>query len=924
MLLLCAALSAWAQTKIPLFGTVQDAVLKRPIWQAKVSILTADSVVVMDSVPLKKKTNDKGVVTKAEYFASLKSGKYLVRATLDGYTDAWQQVDLTKPGSGFFYVPALELRRERTVKMNEVEITATLVKMYYRGDTLIYNASDFQLPDGSMLDDLIRQLPGVTMTDAGEIFVHGRKVEELQLGSRSFFRGNSKVLLENLPYYTVRNIKVYEQDTDKNRAAGYAIEKKKFVMDVNLKPEYNRGLIGNLEAAGGTHERYLGRGFLLGFTDPYRFSLMGNSNNVNEKQHIGQSSSWNPATRPQSLLTSHSVAGEISYQSADKEIKNDLTAEFTSTKNETEMRQRRELFLDGLIPVQNRHASDLTRANKISVKNHFRRAYPRFFDVDVNYAHNSYSGDAHLLSEQFNDTLVTRMREEGMNDGRSWNAHFGVDGMHFFNKEKDISLNYKLHVTHNDEKIENAKRFMFEKPLASNQYNSSEYRKQLTKVAVDLGNLNIRLPKEYYLNLSVLNYAYDNQRLHDHLYHPDTLLLPSQLDALQAITDRNNSYDNRLDVHKLPMGFRLTKGGYIKDRIPSMNYDFTRDYFIWELQASVTPLHRELDYQRGSLDTLAVQNRVNGNVSFRYKLYPKKNYKKLWEFMAVHFFSATSIFDAINYRDDSQPLVVKLGNPDLKGNQSSLLIIDYKRRKDAVDPNYHFKLTGAYYYRRTAQSVTYNPRNGQYIYRPVNVSGNSFVKTDFDFSYALDKKNRWTWQTNAYARFDHSVDHALMEGMTASQENAVSTLTLNENTYVQYSKDKLNLRAEANAMWRHSEGRMTAFSTLNAVDYDYGLSGRYTLPFGLTVATDLKMYSRRGYGSSLMNTDNLVWNTSLSQSFLKGKLVAGLEAFDLLHQLSNTQYSVNAQGRIETWNRSLPNYVMLHLQWMFNKNPKKK
>lgn len=227
----------WAQTRIPLFGTVQDAVMKRPIWQAKVSILSADSVVVIDSVPLKKVTDSKGVVTKAEYFASLKSGKYLFRATLDGYADAWQNVDLTKPGSGFFYVKALELHRERTVKMNEVEITATRVKMYYRGDTLVYNASDFQLPDGSMLDDLIRQLPGVTMNDAGEIFVHGRKVEELQLGSRSFFRGNSKVMLENLPYYTVRNIKVYEQDTDKNRAAGYAIEKKRFVMDVNLKPE---------------------------------------------------------------------------------------------------------------------------------------------------------------------------------------------------------------------------------------------------------------------------------------------------------------------------------------------------------------------------------------------------------------------------------------------------------------------------------------------------------------------------------------------------------------------------------------------------------------------------------------------------------------------------------------------------------------
>ena len=43
-----------------------------------------------------------------------------------------------------------------------------------------------------------------------------------------------------------------------------------------------------------------------------------------------------------------------------------------------------------------------------------------------------------------------------------------------------------------------------------------------------------------------------------------------------------------------------------------------------------------------------------------------------------------------------------------------------------------------------------------------------------------------------------------------------------------------------------------------------------------------------------------------------------------LAQVSNTQYTVNAQGRIVTWYRSLPHYVMAHLVYHFNKNPKKK
>lgn len=84
------------------------------------------------------------------------------------------------------------------------------------------------------------------------------------------------------------------------------------------------------------------------------------------------------------------------------------------------------------------------------------------------------------------------------------------------------------------------------------------------------------------------------------------------------------------------------------------------------------------------------------------------------------------------------------------------------------------------------------------------------------------------------------------------------------------------------------------------------------------------MYSRCGYGSSDLNTDDFVLNASISQPFMKGKLIARLEAFDIMHQLSSTQYMVNAQGRTETWYRSLLHYVMLHLVYRWNKNPKKK
>lgn len=89
------------------------------------------------------------------------------------------------------------------------------------------------------------------------------------------------------------------------------------------------------------------------------------------------------------------------------------------------------------------------------------------------------------------------------------------------------------------------------------------------------------------------------------------------------------------------------------------------------------------------------------------------------------------------------------------------------------------------------------------------------------------------------------------------------------------------------------------------------------------MGSDMTLYARRGYYESMMNTTDWVWNAHLSRSFLKGALVAKLTGFDLLHQLTNTRYEMNAQGRSELSYNSLPRYVMLSLAWKFNANPKR-
>ena len=922
ILITITAMTALAQNQceIAITGDVKDGFMKTPLTDAHVSICRADSSVLVDSLKMTIYVrNDKPFL--AVYSAKVKTdaNTVLVHAWKEGYDDVWRRVSIGKETE--VEVPTIEMRKMRELKLNEVMVKATRVKMFYRGDTIVYDATAFKLPDGSMLDALIRQMPGVTLNEAGEIFVNGRKVDELLLGSRSFMRGNKKVLMENLPYYTVQNIKVYDKQSDKSKALGYDVDPKQFVMDVNLKQEYQRGYIANVEGAVGTEDKWLARAFALGFSDHYRFTLLGNLNNVNETRHIGESGHWTPATMPKNMLTTRSVAGEMDYHAKEDKVKNNLTASYTSTTDVSESRSRYEQFLQGLTPTSLTESSNRTGSRAWNARDAFTLTKPFYLYAVTDFRYSKNHGAFSSMFDQWNDTLTASQRNRGFNEGKAWSGSMDAQGA--FNVGKNQKhIDFHVMVQHNENESESAMRYstrQYVNPQQNVQHNLDDISNRTTWGIASL-NYGMQLFKGVEMGLGESFYLMRIDA-HDYLYHPDTLLLASQIDALTAITDFNNSYDSRTNVVDNTVGISFSGKGKYK---MAPNSPFTINYQRWNVGISVPIRHESLDYQRGSLDTLARQNTlfVNTSASFRYA---SESGKHDFRIHASHKRSAPNLSDRITYRDDSQPLVVKLGNPDLKSSVTSNFGIDYSNKAGKNQQQWHVGTSADFYHRQTAQSASYDPASGVYNYKPMNVSGAYRLNAKFDISRTIDEKRYWSWQTNADAGYHHSIDHAMLTGMTASEENVVNTLTLHDGAYIQYNKGTLNIRATGDIRWRHSEGKMYDFKTLNATGFQYGLSARYTLPrLNTTLSADGNMYSRRGYGSSELNTDDFVLNASISQPFFKGKLIARIEAFDLLHQLSSTQYSVNAQGRTETWYRSLPHYVMAHLVYHWNKNPKKK
>ena len=57
-------------------------------------------------------------------------------------------------------------------------------------------------------------------------------------------------MLDNLPYYTVKELKVYDRSSEKKPTHGEGDGEERLCDGCGLKREYSRGYIANMEAAG--------------------------------------------------------------------------------------------------------------------------------------------------------------------------------------------------------------------------------------------------------------------------------------------------------------------------------------------------------------------------------------------------------------------------------------------------------------------------------------------------------------------------------------------------------------------------------------------------------------------------------------------------------------------------------------------------
>ena len=222
----------------------------------------------------------------------LKANRYVLQVTLIGYEAFRRDFDITDAdvdaGTVEMAIAAVEL--------DSLVVSVEHVPFINRGDTLSYNVLAFPTEPNAMVEDLLRRLPGIEVEEDGSIKAQGEQVENVLVDGREFFGKDPKVATRNLPADAVKQVDVYDKQSDMAEFTGIPDGDDERTIDLKLREEAKRGHFGratggfgrdiNSEsrpgARAGNHTRYDGRVTLNRFSPTMQMSFTANTDNVNQ------------------------------------------------------------------------------------------------------------------------------------------------------------------------------------------------------------------------------------------------------------------------------------------------------------------------------------------------------------------------------------------------------------------------------------------------------------------------------------------------------------------------------------------------------------------------------------------------------------------------------------------------------------------
>lgn len=832
--------------------------------------------------------------------------------------------------------------------LEEVTVTATAIKMVMNNDTIIYNADAFELSSGSMLDALIKQLPGVELRN-GVIKVNGRYISSLLLNGEDFFSGDPSIALRNLPAFMIKNVKVYNKESDHAYLTGNeSDENKPLVMDISLKREYAVGWVANIDGGYGLpNNKYQGRGFGLVFSDNLRVALFVNVNNINDKSTAGSNGSW--GTMSSSNGNNRIISGGVDYlyHNRAKPTKINGSVVVAGEKQEMLTETSQQMFFQSgdvwkqqLEQLSQRNFSvDTKHTISIQTPNYYTTISPYLFyehrqsdnlinsitmdsnpdnkgrrlaaldsilignatDMLISHVDNIYHKTSNGVNEQLSAGFNSEMYFEVPNSPDMLSLELGGN----YRKRWNTSdMTYTISYPHNDHNLYNRQRNIDLAPT----YNlgSALHYKLIFPENSGGGKFSLLLTAKY---------NFDNSRGKNEWFS-----LADQASnhvRIMMELDSNNSYRRRESIHrpgaKAEVEYKLSR--FNQEALSNTTYQFKVSIEDVTEFDGITNFAEEEEHVRRILNFISPSALFNyARITAQTRTLITANYG--WRQ------NAAPLTYWLKYHYNSDPLNTYLSNDHLSKTGIHLANITYTLVNNKNKQQIGLNFTGQLLENALVNARYYSLETGVSTWMPMNINGNWNIRTELQYSRPLDSKRQFEISSSTCYVFDNNVDYSSTSDSPVKSN--VKNNIIAERLRGNWQHNGYSISLGLNAQWHQATSDEAGFQRLNLWDIQPVFSAILPLPLNLQLTSDITTTIRYGYIDSSINKPFILWNASLSKGLLNDKLTIKLTAYDILNQVHPFTSTVNAQAITEVYRTTLQQYVMLSVSYRLNIQPKKK
>ena len=294
------------QAQVSISGTVTDRDTKEGIEQVTVQLLRGDSTFVKGTL-----TNESGAFS----IDNVDDGRYIVKLSSVGYQPYCK--DVRVKGGKTIDLGTLVMGAD-AIMLKATTVTAQAQKVILREDTFVYNADAYRTPEGSVVEELVKKLPGATVDESGKITINGKEVKKILVDGKEFMTGDTKTAMKNLPTSIIQSIKAYDEKSDMARVTGVDDGEEETVLDFGIKRGMNKGLMMNADVAAGTKHRYAERLMVGVMKDDIKVMGFGNANNTNDQGFPGGGGGGRFGAGKNGLNSSKMLGVNIGYEKKKK------------------------------------------------------------------------------------------------------------------------------------------------------------------------------------------------------------------------------------------------------------------------------------------------------------------------------------------------------------------------------------------------------------------------------------------------------------------------------------------------------------------------------------------------------------------------------------------------------------------------------